>query len=118
MQILILQLDPLTEQQLLGIYNHQQSSEQAEALMNGMHQSLANIVDAAPNYMSLMAVALEELTSLKRFNQQVTTCYSPPPLPTHSLCPLTYYSYWIIIKKQFLPNNEHNEEKHLNIQVD
>jgi transcription factor TGA len=82
MQILIPQLDPLTEQQLLGICNLQQSSEQAEeALAQGLHQlhqSLADTVAAgtlndgaaAPNYMSLMAVALEKLASLESFYQQ------------------------------------------------
>jgi hypothetical protein len=90
-QILIPQLDPLTEQQLLGICNLQQSSEQAEeALAQGLHQlhqSLADTVAAgtlndgaaAPNYMSLMAVALEKLASLESFYQQVTI-FSPLPL--------------------------------------
>ncbi|XP_039809514.1 transcription factor LG2-like isoform X1 [Panicum virgatum] len=79
LKILIPQLDPLTEQQLLGICNLQQSSEQAEeALAQGLHQSLADTVAAgtlndgaaAPNYMSLMAVALEKLASLESFYQQ------------------------------------------------
>jgi transcription factor TGA len=83
MQILIPQLDPLTDQQMLGICNLQQSSEQAEeALAQGLHQlhqSLADTVAAgalndgvaSPNYMSLMAVALEKLASLESFYQQV-----------------------------------------------
>ncbi|CAO2182269.1 unnamed protein product [Urochloa humidicola] len=82
LKILIPQLDPLTEQQLLGICNLQQSSEQAEeALAQGLHQlhqSLADTVAAgvlhdgaaAPDYMSLMAVALEKLASLESFYQQ------------------------------------------------
>ncbi|CAO1942364.1 unnamed protein product [Urochloa humidicola] len=84
LKILIPQLDPLTEQQLLGICNLQQSSEQAEeALAQGLHQlhqSLADTVAAgalndgaaAPNYnyMSLMAVALDKLASLESFYQQ------------------------------------------------
>ncbi|CAL4973024.1 unnamed protein product [Urochloa decumbens] len=82
LKILIPQLDPLTEQQLLGICNLQQSSEQAEeALAQGLHQlhqSLADTVAAgalndgaaASNYMSLMAVALEKLASLESFYQQ------------------------------------------------
>ncbi|TVU36413.1 hypothetical protein EJB05_18346 [Eragrostis curvula] len=84
LKILIPQLDPLTEQQLLGICNLQQSSEQAEeALAQGLHQlhqALADTVaagtlndgGAAPNYMNLMAVALEKLASLESFYQQVT----------------------------------------------
>ncbi|PWZ32301.1 Transcription factor LG2 [Zea mays] len=84
LKILIPQLDPLTEQQLLGICNLQQSSEQAEeALAQGLHQlhqSLADTVAAgtlndgaaAPNYMNIMAVALEKLASLENFYQQVT----------------------------------------------
>lgn len=75
----------------MGICNLQQSSEQAEeALAQGLHQlhqSLADTVAAgtlndgaaAPNYMSLMAVALEKLASLESFYQQVTI-FSPLPL--------------------------------------
>jgi len=84
MQILIPQLDPLTEQQLLGICNLQQSSEQAEeALAQGLHQlhqSLADTVAtgtlndgaATPNYMNIMAVAIDKLACLENFYQQVT----------------------------------------------
>jgi len=84
MQILIPQLDPLTEQQLLGICNLQQSSEQAEeALAQGLHQLHGSLADtvaagtlndgaAAPNYMNIMAVALDKLASLENFYQQVT----------------------------------------------
>uniref|UniRef100_A0A0E0H6K6 DOG1 domain-containing protein n=1 Tax=Oryza nivara TaxID=4536 RepID=A0A0E0H6K6_ORYNI len=83
LKILIQQLDPLTEQQMLGIYSLQQSSEQAEeALAQGLqqlHQSLADTVAAGtlndgpgvPNYMSLMAIALDKLASLESFYQQV-----------------------------------------------
>jgi transcription factor TGA len=84
MQILIPQLDPLTDQQMLGICNLQQSSEQAEeALAQGLHQLHQSLTDtvaagtlndgaAAPNYMSLMAAALEKLACLESFYQQVT----------------------------------------------
>ncbi|XP_066312988.1 transcription factor LG2-like isoform X3 [Miscanthus floridulus] len=83
LKILMPQLDPLTEQQLLGICNLQQSSEQAEeALAQGLHQlhqSLADTVAAgtlndgaaAPNYMNIMAVALDKLASLENFYQQI-----------------------------------------------
>ncbi|CAL5088897.1 unnamed protein product [Urochloa decumbens] len=63
-----------TEQPLLGIYNQKQSSEQAqEVLVQGLHQlhqSLSDTVDAAPNYMRLMAVVVEKLASLESFNLQ------------------------------------------------
>lgn len=82
MQVLIPQLDPLTEQQLLGVCSLQQSSEQAEeALAQGLHQlhqALADTVaagtlndgSAAPNYMNIMAVALHKIASLENFYQQ------------------------------------------------
>ncbi|KAK3166031.1 hypothetical protein QOZ80_1AG0040650 [Eleusine coracana subsp. coracana] len=82
LKILTPQLDPLTDQQMMGICNLQQSSEQAEeALAQGLHQlhqSLADTVAAgalndgaaAPNYMSIMAIALEKLASLESFYQQ------------------------------------------------
>ena len=108
MQILIPQLDPLTEQQLLGICSLQQSSEQAEeALAQGLHQlhqALADTVaagtlndgSAAPNYMNIMAVALDKIASLENFYQQVTVFFSllssisciidTPPLRSYSYC--------------------------------
>uniref|UniRef100_A0ACD5XB00 Uncharacterized protein n=1 Tax=Avena sativa TaxID=4498 RepID=A0ACD5XB00_AVESA len=83
LKILSQQLDPLTEQQMVGIYSLQQSSEQAEeALGQGLqqlHQALADTVaagtlndgnTASPNYMELMAIALEKLSSLESFYQQ------------------------------------------------
>ncbi|KAM0918946.1 hypothetical protein ACQ4PT_008521 [Festuca glaucescens] len=82
LKILSQQLDPLTEQQMVSIYSLQQSSEQTEeALGQGLqqlHQSLADTVaagtlndgTAAPNYMGLMAIALEKLASLESFYQQ------------------------------------------------
>ena len=124
MQILIPQLDPLTEQQLLGICNLQQSSEQAEeALAQGLHQlhqSLADTVAAgtlndgaaAPNYMSLMAVALEKLASLESFYQQVTIFTPPHRSRHHSLPPaLSSYSYCIMIGKHFLTQQSNTKRK-------
>ena len=70
---------------MVGIYSLQHSSEQAEeALAQGLqqlHQSLADTVaagtlndgTAAPNYMGVMAIALEKLASLESFYQQVST---------------------------------------------
>ncbi|KAF8719622.1 hypothetical protein HU200_024363 [Digitaria exilis] len=82
LKMLIPQLDPLTEQQLLGMCNLQRSSEQTEeALVQGLqqlHQSLANAVGASPltdsanvaNYTALMALALDRLDTLESFYRQ------------------------------------------------
>lgn len=83
MQILIPQIEPLTEQQLLNICNLQQSSQQAEdALSQGMEalqQSLADTLSAGSlgsspnvaNYMGQMAMAMSKLGSLETFVRQV-----------------------------------------------
>ena len=88
MQILIPQLDLLTEQQLLGMCkcNLQRSSEQTEeALVQGLqqlHRSLADAVGASAliddgasvgNYTALMALALDRLDTLESFYRQVST---------------------------------------------
>ncbi|RLN28901.1 hypothetical protein C2845_PM05G36440 [Panicum miliaceum] len=82
LKMLIPQLDPLTEQQLLGMCNLQRSSEQTEeALVQGLqqlHQSLADAVGASPlsdaagvaNYTVLMALALDRLDTLESFYRQ------------------------------------------------
>lgn len=87
MQLLVNQLEPLTEQQLAGIYNLQQSSHQAEdALSQGMEalqQSLAEtLANGSPapegssgdvaNYMGQMAMAMGKLGTLEGFLRQVT----------------------------------------------
>ncbi|XP_020394599.1 transcription factor TGAL5 isoform X2 [Zea mays] len=81
-QMLIPQLDPLAEPQLIGMYNLQRSSEQTEeALVQGLqqlHQSLADAVGASPlsdganvaNYTALMALALDRLDTLESFYRQ------------------------------------------------
>ncbi|MQM08653.1 hypothetical protein Taro_041503, partial [Colocasia esculenta] len=82
-QILTPQLDPLTEQQLVGICSLQQSAQQAEeALSQGLEQlqqSLADVVaggsplceDTNPSsYMDQMAVALGKLSHLEGFVRQ------------------------------------------------
>ena len=82
LQTLLPQLDPLTEQQLVGICNLQQSSQQAEeALSQGLeqlHQSLADtmaggslIEDANMSFMGQMALALGKLSNLEGFVIQV-----------------------------------------------
>ncbi|GMY19501.1 TGACG-sequence-specific DNA-binding protein TGA-2.1 [Fagus crenata] len=84
-QLLVNQLEPLTEQQLVGIYNLQQSSQQAEdALSQGMEalqQSLAEtLANGSPspsgssgnvaNYMGQMAMAMGKLGTLEGFLRQ------------------------------------------------
>ncbi|XP_050141515.1 transcription factor TGA9-like isoform X1 [Malus sylvestris] len=75
-KMLIAQLDPLTEQQFMGIYNLQQSSQQAEeALTQGLeqlHQSLIDTIAGGPviDGMQQMAVALGKLTNLEGFVRQ------------------------------------------------
>ncbi|KAL2581632.1 hypothetical protein AAZV13_15G195000 [Glycine max] len=85
LKLLVSQLEPLTEQQLMGITNLQQSSQQAEdALSQGMEalqQSLAETLSTgAPassgssgnvaNYMGQMAMAMGKLGTLEGFIQQ------------------------------------------------
>ncbi|CAK9184052.1 unnamed protein product [Ilex paraguariensis] len=85
LKLLANQLEPLTEQQLSGIYNLQQSSQQAEdALSQGMEalqQSLAETLangslgpsqssGNVANYMGQMAMAMGKLGTLEGFLHQ------------------------------------------------
>ncbi|XP_039128987.1 transcription factor TGA2.2-like [Dioscorea cayenensis subsp. rotundata] len=84
LKLLTRQLEPLTEQQLAGICNLQQSSQQAEdALSQGMEalqQSLAETLAGSlgpsgpsgnvANYMGQMAMAMGKLGTLKNFIRQ------------------------------------------------
>lgn len=85
LKLLLNQLEPLTEQQLVSIYNLQQSSQQAEdALSQGMEalqQSLAEtLANGSPgpsgssgnvaNYMGQMAMAMGKLGTLEGFLRQ------------------------------------------------
>lgn len=82
LKILIPRIEPLSEQQLLGICNLQQSSQQAEdALSQGMEalqQSLAETLAAGSlgsspnvaNYMGQMAMAMGKLGTLESFVRQ------------------------------------------------
>ncbi|CAL0322930.1 unnamed protein product [Lupinus luteus] len=85
LKLLANELEPLTEQQVMGIYNLQQSSQEAEdALSQGMdalQQSLAEtLANGSPNssassgnvanYMGQMAVAMGKLGSLEGFLRQ------------------------------------------------
>eukprot|EP00249_Psilotum_nudum_P015757 c25505_g1_i1 orf=625-2058(-) len=81
LKILIPQIEPLTEQQLLAVCNLQQSSQQAEdALSQGMEalqQNLADTLSAGSlgtpnvaNYMGQMAMAMGKLGTLENFVRQ------------------------------------------------
>lgn len=76
-QMLTQQLDPITEQQVMGICSLQHSSQQAEeALTQGLdqlHQSLIDTIAGGPvvDGMQQMAVALGKLTNLEGFVRQV-----------------------------------------------
>ncbi|PKU65402.1 transcription factor TGAL5 [Dendrobium catenatum] len=82
LKILMPHLDPLTEQQLVGLCNLQQSSQQAEeALSQGLEQlqqSLADTVASGSlsedpkvgNYMGQMAMALGKIGNLEGFVRQ------------------------------------------------
>jgi transcription factor TGA len=86
LQLLAGQLEPLTDQQLVGISNLQQSSQQAEdALSQGMdalQQSLAETLafgtlgaagssGNVANYMGQMAMAMGKLGTIENFLRQV-----------------------------------------------
>ncbi|GBG72000.1 hypothetical protein CBR_g10936 [Chara braunii] len=80
LKILLPQIEPLSEQQLLNIYNLQHSSQQAEdtlsTAMGSLQQSLAETLTAGPlsasssnvaNYMGQMAMAMGKLGTLETF---------------------------------------------------
>jgi transcription factor TGA len=84
-QILSPQIEPLSEQQFLGVYNLQLSSQQAEdALTQGMEslqQTLAETVACSSfsspdcnieTYMSQMALAMGKIATLESFVRQVS----------------------------------------------
>ncbi|CAK9184716.1 unnamed protein product [Ilex paraguariensis] len=75
-KMLITQLDPLTEQQIVGIYGLQHSSQQAEeALSQGLDQLQQSLIDtmasgSVNDGMHHMVVALGKLASLEGFVHQ------------------------------------------------
>lgn len=75
-KILVSQMDLLTEQQLMGIYSLQHSSQQAEeALSQGLEQLQQSLIDtlaASPvmDGMQQMAVALGKISNLEGFIRQ------------------------------------------------
>lgn len=78
---MIAQLDPLTEQQLVGIYSLQHSLQQTEeALTQGLEQLQQSLIDTIANGsagdgMHHMAVALGKLTNLEGFVHQVNSLH-------------------------------------------
>ena len=102
-QLLVNQLEPLTEQQLVGIYNLQHSSQQAEdalsQVMEALQQSLAEtLANGSPgpsgssgnvaNYMDQMAMAMGKLGTLEGFLCQVIFYYG--------LIPLIFFPVWFM----------------------
>ncbi|KAM7270569.1 hypothetical protein ACFE04_029783 [Oxalis oulophora] len=81
-KIISSQIEPLTEQQLLGIYGLQQSTQEAEDALsqglNALNQSLSDTIASdslscppnMANYMGQMALALNKLTTLEGFVRQ------------------------------------------------
>lgn len=82
-QIILSQIEPLTEQQILGICGLQQSTQEAEeALSQGLealNQSISDTIASdslsyplnMANYMGQMAVAMNKLSTLEGFVRQV-----------------------------------------------
>lgn len=82
------QVEPLTEQQLMGMYGLQQSTHEAEeALSQGLealNQSLSETLIADPlnlppdvnSFMSTMSLAINKLSTLEGFVCQVCTLTS------------------------------------------
>ncbi|XVF19717.1 hypothetical protein REPUB_Repub11eG0135000 [Reevesia pubescens] len=75
-KMLISQLDPLTDQQVMGIYSLQHSSQQAEeALSQGLEQLQQSLIDTVAGSpvidgMQQMAIALGKLANLEGFIRQ------------------------------------------------
>lgn len=95
-------INPLTDEQLLHIYNLRQSCQQAEdALTQGMeklHQYLGEAVLAGQlgqgNYLPQMEAAMEKLEALVRFVNQVIT--------------LHYYVFFVVFISFFRTYNPRN----------
>lgn len=83
LQVILNQIEPLTEQQILGICGLQQSTQEAEeALSQGLealNQSLSDTITSdslscspnMANYMGQMAIAMNKLSTLEGFVRQV-----------------------------------------------
>lgn len=85
-------MDPLTEQQLVGIYSLQHSSQQAEeALSQGLEQLQQSLIDTVASGsindgMHHMAVALGKLTNLEGFVRQVYSSLHKYPFVINPIC--------------------------------
>ncbi|KAJ8900077.1 hypothetical protein K2173_024193 [Erythroxylum novogranatense] len=78
-KIIMNEVEPLTEQQILGIYGLQQSTQEAEEALSqrreALHQSLSDTIASdslsyppnMANYMGQMAVAMNKLSTLEGF---------------------------------------------------
>lgn len=87
MQIILSQIEPLTEQQLMGICGLQQSTHEAEealsqgleALNNSLSETITSdsltITPNMNNYMAQMALAINQLSTLEGFIRQVYYIY-------------------------------------------
>ena len=101
--MLITQLDPLTEQQVLGIYSLQQSSQQAEeALSQGLEQLQQSLVDtiaggSVDDGMHHMALALGKLSNLEGFVCQVTKCFKTTTKVPFVRVILAYFCWFSLI---------------------
>lgn len=90
LQVILNHIEPLTEQQILGICGLQQSTQEAEeALSQGLealNQSLSETIASdsllsppnMANYMGQMAVAMNKLSTLEGFVRQVCPNCGPP----------------------------------------
>lgn len=82
-------IEPLSEQQLLGICGLQQSTHEAEealsqgleALNQSLSETIASDALSCPsnmaNYMGQMALAMNKLSTLEGFVRQVRLTYAP-----------------------------------------
>ncbi|KAA3460655.1 transcription factor TGA2 isoform X2 [Gossypium australe] len=89
-KVILNQIEPLTEQQIMGICALQQSTQEAEeALTQGLealNQSVSDIITSdslscppnMTNYMGQMAVAINKLSTIEGFVKQVCTPHRLP----------------------------------------
>lgn len=93
MQMVIQQLEPLAEQQIMGIYGLRHSSQQAEdALSQGLDQLQHSLVDTIAGGLVVdgvqqMVLAFTKLSNLEGFVRQVISKFTPKR--GHK-----YWSYW------------------------
>lgn len=109
LKILIPQIEPLTEEQILGIYNLQQSSQQAEdALSQGMEclqQSLAETLASGSlsspdsnmaTYMGQMAMAMGKIETLESFVRQADHLRQQTVQQMHRLLTIRQVAYGLL----------------------